>query len=107
MIPPVKSIRTICDSCTVLIEIPTATLVPLSQDIMYEGIICPNCDNILVIDSTILRIAKPKRSHTKKGSRKKPVKKKWKIIEKGKLPVDEDSPRRPSTSRKAKKTIQR
>lgn len=101
--PPI--VKIICDNCGVVVDIPTDSLATLSVYVVYQGICCPQCGNVLIFDNLVLRMLTPPAQH---ATKRKVVKKKgWRIVNKGKLKTDAPRARRSSANRKIKKSIQR
>lgn len=84
-------LQTICDSCGEFIKTSIEFLVRIDDGVSYEGLICPRCGNVLLLDNVVLQIAKGKTKRKVKLPHrpKAPKKKKWKIIQKGKVKPNE------------------
>lgn len=91
----IEWLETICDSCAFFVKIRVAFLARIDGGILFEGIICPKCGNVLIFDGTVVNMAAPigkrGKSKVKKSHKKTPKVKKWKIIEKGKVKPNESS----------------
>ncbi len=83
-------IQTICDSCSELVQVKVDFIVRLDDGISYQGLICPRCGNVLILDNLALQFFMLPRAKGNKPTphSKKTAKRKWKIINKGKLPPD-------------------
>lgn len=88
--PYSRPIQIRCESCRIAVVVEVDYLISPYTGEVYGETICPKCGEILVIDSLALRMVYFKDElPTKVSKPKKTLKRKWKIIDKGKLPKNE------------------